>query len=204
MSLIRTRSFRQRNRDGGAHFPPALSNLILEQYELCSRVNRPAGAKKQDGNYRFRQFLKSKCKVEPEEIDQRVFAATRRIWAGIDCTSCANCCREVNPTFSEAEVERLAHRLDLQPDEFIQSYLERSEPLSDNPWTTRTIPCPFLKDNRCSVYEDRPADCRGYPYLDQPEFVFRTLGMIERTFTCPIVYEVMEELKRSVGFVRRR
>ena len=65
-------------------------------------------------------------------------------------------------------------------------------------------PCPFLKDNRCTVYEDRPADCRGYPYLDEPDFVFRTIAMLERTFTCPIVYEVLEELKPSVGFRRRR
>jgi len=28
------------------------------------------------------------------------------------------------------------------------------------------------------------------------------MGMIERTFTCPIVYEVMEELKNSLGFLR--
>ncbi len=165
---------------------------------------RQQAEEKEDENYRFRQFLKNKCNLDPEEIDQRVFAATRRIWAGIDCTTCANCCRQVNPTFSEAEVERLARRLGLQPNDFMQRYLERSEPLSENPWTTRTTPCPFLKDNRCSVYEDRPADCRGYPYLDQPEFVFRTLAMIERTFTCPIVYEVMEELKSSLGFVGRR
>jgi len=33
--------------------------------------------------------------------------------------------------------------------------------------------------------------------------VFRTLRMIERTFTCPIVYEVLEELKKSLGFLPR-
>ncbi|HEY2172027.1 MAG TPA: hypothetical protein VGJ30_20560 [Candidatus Angelobacter sp.] len=82
-------------------------------------------------------------------------------------------------------------------------YLKRSEPGDDNPWTTCTTPCPFLKDNLCSVYEDRPADCSGYPYLYKPDFVSRTLGMIGRTFTCPIVYEVMEELKKSTGFRRR-
>ena len=32
--------------------------------------------------------------------------------------------------------------------------------------------------------------------------MFRTIGMIERTFTCPIVYQVMEELKKSLGFLR--
>jgi hypothetical protein len=36
-----------------------------------------------------------------------------------------------------------------------------------------------------------------------PNFVSRTLGMVERTFTCPIVYEVVEELKESLGFPRK-
>jgi hypothetical protein len=39
-----------------------------------------------------------------------------------------------------------------------------------------------------NVYEDRPTDCSGYPYLYEPEFMFRTMEMIGRTFTCPIVY----------------
>ena len=87
--------------------------------------------------------------------------------------------------------------------QFIDTYLQRSEPGDGNPWITRTKPCPFLKDNLCSVYEYRPADCSDYPYLYEPEFVSRTLGMIERTFTCPIVYEVMEELKELTGFRQR-
>jgi len=41
---------------------------------------------------------------------------------------------------------------------------------------------------------------RGYPYLHEPEFTSRTWGMIERTFTCPIVFQVMEELKRKLNF----
>jgi hypothetical protein len=158
---------------------------------------------KEDENDKFRRFLKTKCHLDPEEIDTRVFAATRRVWAGIDCTKCANCCREVHPTFSDKEVDRLAGRLAVSREQFIEMYLKRSEPYDDNPWTTRTTPCPFLKDNLCSVYEDRPADCSGYPYLYEPEFVSRTMGMISRTFTCPIVYEVMEELKKSLGFRRR-
>ena len=164
---------------------------------------RQQAEKKEYENDSFRLFLKTKCRLNLEEIDERVFAATRRVWAGIDCTKCANCCREVHPTFSEEEVYRLARRLAMTREQFIQAYLERSEPDTDNPWTTRMTPCPFLKDNLCSVYEDRPADCSGYPYLYKPQFVSRTMGMINRTFTCPIVYEVMEELKRSTGFRRR-
>jgi Fe-S-cluster containining protein len=159
---------------------------------------------KEDENWKFRAFMKGECNLESEDIDRRVFEVTRRVWAAIDCTACANCCREVHPTFSEEEVDRLARRVGMERVQFIQKYLERTERGSENPWQTRSKPCPFLKDNLCSVYEDRPGDCSGYPYLYKPEFVSRTMAMIERAPTCPIVYEVLEKLKESVGFFRRR
>jgi hypothetical protein len=163
---------------------------------------RALAKNKEDENWRFRRFVKS-SDLDPDEMDRQVFETTRRIWAGIDCTACANCCREVTPTFSEEDVKRLAVLLGVSQQHFIDAYLQRTEG-DTNPWETRTTPCPFLRDNRCSVYEDRPADCKGYPYLYEPEFAFRTTAMIERTFTCPIVYEVIEELKQSWGFSRPR
>jgi hypothetical protein len=111
---------------------------------------RKLARKKEDENWEFRAFLKGECDLESDEIDRRVFETTRRVWTGIDCTSCANCCRELQPSFSEEKVNRLAQRLDM------------------------------------------------------PDFVFRTIAMLERTSTCPIVYEVMEDLKNSLGFSRRR
>jgi len=54
---------------------------------------REQAERKEDENYRFRRFLKGECNLKPDEIDSRVFAATRRVWAGIDCTKCANYCR---------------------------------------------------------------------------------------------------------------
>ncbi len=158
---------------------------------------------KEKENWRFRQFLKQRCDLEPAELDKRVAELTRRVWATIDCTACANCCKTVRPTFSEEDVERLGRRLAIERQQFIETYLKPAEPGAVNPFQTRATPCPFLKDNRCGVYEDRPADCRGYPYLDEPHFVSRTMAMINRTFTCPIVYEVLEELKPDVGFGRR-
>jgi Fe-S-cluster containining protein len=157
---------------------------------------------KENENWKFRQWVKGECDLQSEEIDSLVFETTRRVWAGIDCTSCANCCREVKPSFSEKEVSRLARRLGMERPKFIERYLEGTETGSKNPWQTRTTPCPFLKDNRCSVYEDRPGECSGYPYLYEPGFVSRTIAMIERTSTCPIVYQVMEDLKKALGFSR--
>jgi Fe-S-cluster containining protein len=157
---------------------------------------------KEDENWRFRSFLKGQC--NSAKVDRTVFETTRRVWAGIDCTSCANCCRQVKPSFSEEEVERLARRFKMERQRFIDEYLERTEALSENPWQTRTLPCPFLQGNLCSVYEDRPADCSEYPYLYKPHLATRTIAMLARIPTCPIVYEVVEDLKKSLGFFRRR
>jgi hypothetical protein len=164
---------------------------------------RVLAEEKEDENWKFRAFLKHHCCMSDAQLEERVFELTRRVWAGIDCTACANCCKHINPTFSEDEVDRLARRLGMERQQFIDAYLQATEAGRDNPWKTRTTPCPFLKDNRCSVYEDRPGDCSGYPYLYESEFRSRTIAMIERTFTCPIVFEVMEELKKSVRFSAR-
>jgi hypothetical protein len=40
-----------------------------------------------------------------------VFEIAERVWQRAGCTTCGNCCREVVPTFSEKDVERLAGRL---------------------------------------------------------------------------------------------
>jgi uncharacterized protein len=157
---------------------------------------------KEEENWKFRQFLKQR--YNSDELDVRVVEITRRVWAGIDCTTCANCCKEIQPSLSEEDMARLARRLGIDRQQFIQTYLEPTESGSGNPWKIRTRPCPFLKDDKCGVYEDRPDECRGYPYLDEPNFVSRTMGMIGRTFTCPIVFQVMEELKMAIGFSRRK
>lgn len=164
---------------------------------------RELARRKEDENISFRRFLKSECNLEQHDIDQRVFQTTRGVWAAIDCASCANCCRELQPSFSEEEVDRVARRLGVERQEFVEKYLKRSEAGSENPWQTNAAPCPFLEGNLCSIYEDRPAECSGYPYLYEPDFVGRTLGMIERAPTCPIVYEVIEDLKKSLGFIQR-
>jgi hypothetical protein len=104
---------------------------------------RAQAQKKEDENDRFRRFLKTKCHLDSDEIDSRVFAATRRVWAGIDCTQCANCCREVHPSFSEDEVDRLARRLAITRERFIETYLKRGtgrrQPL-DNPLDALPFP----------------------------------------------------------------
>jgi uncharacterized protein len=86
--------------------------------------------------------------------------------------------------------------LSITVEQLRQRYLEYDE----QGWRMKNSLCPFLLDKKCTVYESRHDNCRDYPYLHEPEFTSRTWGMIERTFTCPIVYNVMEELKKELGF----
>jgi len=153
-----------------------------------------------DENFAFRDFLKHRTRLSSKKVDKLVFEIAERVWKKTDCTTCANCCRVVVPTLSENDVQRLASHLGMDSSDFASEYLQPSESADDNPWVMRERPCPFLKDNRCSVYEHRPATCGGYPYLDKPDFTCRTLCLIGRLSECPVVFEVWEEVKRATGF----
>lgn len=87
---------------------------------------RTLAKEREDENSRFRRFVKS-SDLDPDEMDRQVFETTRRIWAGIDCTACANCCREVRPTFSDEDVIRLAGRIGVSRQEFTDAYLQGTE-----------------------------------------------------------------------------
>jgi len=173
---------------------------------------RTLAQRKEDQNYDLRRYFKEQGELSEKEVDQLVSETTRHVWASFDCARCANCCKELTRTVTDEEAGRLAARLALTPEEFRRRYLQgqadpeeagNDEEQDDVRWRMRGKPCPFLKDNRCTVYEDRPEQCRKYPYLYEPRFSFRTLAMIERTFTCPVVYQVFEELKAELPFSRR-
>jgi hypothetical protein len=100
---------------------------------------------KEEENWRFREFLKAECDLGSDEIDQRVFETTRRVWAGIDCTSCANCCRQVKPSFSEEEVDRLARRLAMDRQEFINRFRSAPNLSATTPGKRARNPVPFSR-----------------------------------------------------------
>ncbi|MEI7836737.1 MAG: YkgJ family cysteine cluster protein [Planctomycetota bacterium] len=159
--------------------------------------------RKLDENHELRQYLKFQDRLSEEELDQLVSDIARKVWARFDCADCGNCCKETHPGVTEADAQRLARGLGLSVEEFRDRYLSLvadPDDLADTPWEMDRLPCPFLKDNRCVAYEHRPAECRHYPYLDEPAFSYRTLGMLERSFTCPVVYLVLEELKAVLPF----
>jgi hypothetical protein len=157
-------------------------------------------AKKEDQNWRFRSFLKFYDDMSDEELDSLVFKITDKISSAIDCTLCGRCCQQLKPMCSQEDQQRLAAGLSITVEQLRQQYLEYDKSEDEPGWQIKISPCPFLRDKQCTVYKDRPDNCRGYPYLHEPNFTGRTWGMIERTFTCPIVFQVMEELKKKLNF----
>jgi len=82
------------------------------------------------------------------------------------CTGCGACCTG-SPGYtwvSEAEIATLAAHLNLTVKEFGRKYLRYVEDRYSLLEDPLTYDCIFLKDNRCSVYQHRPTQCRTFPY----------------------------------------
>jgi Fe-S-cluster containining protein len=168
--------------------------------------------RKQDENFDLRAYLKMQDKLSEKALDRLVADTARKVWAEFDCTTCARCCTRLGIGVTDHEVQRLAASLKIAEEEFRNRHLDgRINPEDDDCegeeegacWRLRSRPCALLKDNRCMAYDGRPAQCSKYPYLYEPDFSFRTLAMIERTFTCPVVFQVFEELKRKLPYRQR-
>jgi Fe-S-cluster containining protein len=152
--------------------------------------------KKKDENWAFRSFLKE-SDIPSEEIDRIVHKLYKEVSMKIDCTRCANCCKELHPVLDDKDIERLCTRVGLSAVQVKEQYLvnDRVEP---GRYVFREKPCPFLKDNLCTLSENRPKDCVSYPHLDKEGFVFRLIDVVQNCSVCPIVFNVYERLKMLV------
>ena len=111
----------------------------------------------------------------------------------IDCLQCANCCKNYSPRFKNPDIKRIAKLLKMKEGDFTDTYLRLDE---DNDYVLKQQPCPFLaEDNTCNIYEDRPGDCRRYPYTDEDVLIKRVPLTLTNSTVCPITFHVLERLK---------
>lgn len=112
----------------------------------------------------------------------------------VDCLACANCCRNYSPRFKQPDIKRIAKRLKLKEGELVSRYLRLDE---ENDYVVKSSPCPFIgEDNFCSIYEDRPSDCRRYPYTDEDVLIKRVSLTLKNASICPAVFTVLEALEK--------
>jgi Fe-S-cluster containining protein len=145
-------------------------------------------------NYRFRSFLKSK---DEDRLDKTVNDLFNLYSSKIDCTKCGNCCTVLKPIIQNADIKTLATLTNKTAQDFKLDYVDTDK---DGDMHFKDLPCPFLLDKKCTVYDSRPEDCRSYPHLHKEDFLSRLFGVIDNYSVCPIVFNVYEDLKHKFHF----
>ena len=97
----------------------------------------------------------------------------------------------------DAEATNLAQHLGKTRDAFDEAYISKGE---SGRMVINSIPCHFLVENSCSVYEHRFAGCREFPAFHIPDFNKRLFTTYMHYDICPIIFNVMENLKEVLAF----
>jgi uncharacterized protein len=114
----------------------------------------------------------------------------------IDCLQCARCCKRYSPRFKGPDIKRISKVLQLKETAFIEKYLRYDE---EGDYVAVSAPCPFLgENNACSIYEDRPSDCKRFPYTDEDVILKRPQLTQKNSTFCPIVVSVLEGLMEKI------
>ncbi|MBI5740816.1 MAG: YkgJ family cysteine cluster protein [Nitrospirae bacterium] len=91
-----------------------------------------------------------------------------RCHKGIKCFT--KCCSNIDILLTPYDVVRLKERLGMSSEEFIENYINmKVDEKSSHPYAMLKMNedkernCPFVTAEGCTVYTDRPANCRYYP-----------------------------------------
>jgi Fe-S-cluster containining protein len=149
---------------------------------------------REEENYAFRDFLAGH---DPRSIDEIVHRLNDEVSSSIDCTLCGNCCRSLMINIQPGEILPVAAVLEMPVDAFKETFVEESQ---QGKLVMNSIPCSFLHNNMCTVYESRYSSCREFPHLHKPGFNTRLFETFMHYNICPIVFHVVEQLKEVLSF----
>lgn len=153
-------------------------------------------AERLEENDRFARQVKANS---ADQMDAVVHRLNKDIEQKIDCTLCGNCCRSLMINVSEAEADNLSSHLQVSRASFDDTYLEKG---GNGMMLMNAIPCTFLEANRCNVYEHRFEGCREFPAMHLPGFSKRLFTTLMHYGRCPIIFNIVEDMKDEMGFDR--
>jgi hypothetical protein len=165
-----------------------------------AEVRRLAESKEAE-NLSFRRYLHAHHdRVEPFQI------IASRIETQIDCTQCANCCRELIVEVTRVEVEAIAAYLNMSVGDVLLKHT-KADPEDSRKRVLRNErdACTFLDGNLCLIYEVRPRPCRQFPHVHPGEHTLgsRIESACRHSVVCPILYHALEEYKHQAGYHER-
>ncbi len=163
-------------------------------YETDLNVIAKEALSKEEENDHFLRFVK---RQDGERTDTLAHDLNDRVSAAIDCTQCGNCCKTLVINVTDEEVITLSGNLQLSQEETNERYIETS--LGGRHFIN-IVPCAFLTGNMCSIYEHRFTECKDFPHLHKDGFKERLLGTLLHYGRCPIIYNVIEEMKIALHF----
>ena len=143
----------------------------------------------------LKSFLTKLEKKSPKGLDKLTATLSPEVWAEVDCLSCANCCKSMSPTFTSADIKRIAAYVQMTPAAFKEKWLVYDK--KDNDWLNESQPCQFLnlQTNMCSIYEVRPADCAGFPHLTKKKMTEYIHVHKQNVEYCPATFKMVEKMK---------
>lgn len=145
-------------------------------------------------NITFIEFLRQENGFE---LDNKVKELNKIITPKIDCTTCGNCCKTLLINVTDNEANNLANHLQLTRKQFDEKYIEKG---SNGMMIMNTVPCSFLKENKCTVYEHRFEGCKEFPAMHLPNFKERLFTTFMHYARCPIIFNIIEQLKKDLKF----
>jgi uncharacterized protein len=156
---------------------------------------------KLDENYDFRAYFMGYLKWSDKRLDEAVHTILNDVEKHIDCSKCMNCCIESQASMDETEIQSVADKLNMSVEDFLAKYFNKNK---FGEMVITTTPCPFFIKMTCTIDDCKPVKCREFPFLHKDGFRSRSLGVIANTTLCPIVYNVIEELKTEVGWRKNK
>ena len=141
----------------------------------------------------FRSFLRKSEKATPRAIDKITPFVESQVWKEVECLSCANCCKKMTPTFTDKDLKRISAHFEMTPEAFRKKWLRKDR---NKDLVNKTEPCQFLNlaDNKCSIYEIRPADCAGFPHLSKRKWTEYAHVHLQNIDYCPATFKMVEKL----------
>ncbi len=163
-------------------------------YETNLDIIAAEAVLKEEENDHFLHFMKRQDSAITDPLAHEI---NDKVSAAIDCTQCGNCCKTLVINVTDEEVVQLSDDLHLPQTEIQERYIETS--LAGKHFIN-TVPCAFLAGSICSIYQYRFTECRDFPHLHKPGFKERLLGTLLHYGRCPIIYNVVEEMKSHLHF----
>lgn len=168
---------------------------------LCVEINlqkiQDLSRQRKQENAQFKVLLRN---IPTKKVDALVHQLNQEVSAIMDCTTCGNCCKQLEPPVDQDEINRLATLKGMNVNYFEGDYVGKE--VNTGIQFLKCQPCIFLKTNTCEIYEQRPASCADYPHLHQPNFKFRWKSVMANYAVCPIVFNVVEQLKEELNYIK--